>query len=60
MLLVEFRAKTVRDAGCKIKRDPLPGNPAHALIYGNHANGGLSSAQAQKIARKSRILMFER
>ncbi|MCY3955042.1 MAG: hypothetical protein OXF47_03485 [Nitrospira sp.] len=56
MCLAEFSAKAVRNAGCKIRRDPLPGDLAHALIYGTHRNGGLSGREAQFIARQSRII----
>lgn len=56
MQMAEFSAKTARNAGCKIRRDPLPGDPAHALIYGTHRNGGLSGREAQFIARQSRII----
>jgi len=56
MCLTEFSAKAARNAGCKIRRDPLPDGPAHALIYGTHRNGGLSGREAQSIARQSRII----
>lgn len=56
MRLAEFNAKVARDAGCIIQRDPIPDNPAHALIYGNGINRSLTSSQARAIARHSRII----
>ncbi len=56
MRLAEFEAKVAREAGCKIQRDPLPHNPAHALIYGDGAKGSLTGRQAKAIAHRSRII----
>jgi len=56
MRLAEFNAKVAREAGCKIQRDRLPDNRAHALIYGDGANGSLTSRQAKAIAHRSRII----
>lgn len=56
MAIAEFTVDAVRQADCKIVRDPLPENPAHALIYGNHANGGPTQGQAGKIAKQSKVV----
>lgn len=56
MFLAEVTVKTVRDAGCKIQKNPQPDNPAHAQIFGNQKNGGPSESQARKIALKSKII----
>ena len=57
-----FSAAAAREAGCQVIADPLPGNSAHALIYGNHAsgNGCLTQNQAKKIAQRARVVLFER
>lgn len=59
MCLAEFSAKAARNAGCRLRRDPLPDDPAHALIYGTHRNGGLSGREAQSIAHHSRIISID-
>jgi len=53
-------AGAVRSVGCKVVRDPEQGNLAHCLVYGQHADGkgGLSGGQAEKIARKARIVLL--
>jgi len=47
----------VRAAGCVVRRDRLDNNPAHALIYGHHASGGLTGGDAGKIAKQAVIVL---
>lgn len=63
MAIAEFPVSLVREAGCKIVRDPIPAghptlpeNPAHANVLGNHKHGGPTQNQARKIARGARII----
>ena len=55
-----FTAQVARAAGCRVVRDPLPDNPAHALVIGDHAagDGALSMRQAKAIARRSRVVIL--
>jgi hypothetical protein len=48
-MLVEIDVATVRALGCKVVRDPLPDNPAHALLYGNGPGGRMTAPQAKEI-----------
>ncbi len=59
MYLAEFSVETVRRAGCRIIRDPLESNPAHALVCGDHRNGGPTQGQARAIAKKAKFVVFE-
>lgn len=58
--VAEIPAGLARSEGCRIVRDPLENNPAHALLYGNHksGNGSLSMRQTEKIARAVRIVLL--
>lgn len=55
-----FSAGVARAAECRIVPDEREGNPAHALVYGRHADGkgGLSNGQAEKIARRAKIVLL--
>jgi len=57
--LAEFTARVAREVNCRIVKSPLPENPAHAQIYGNHKGGCPSQAQARSIAHQSRIIQRE-
>lgn len=57
--LVEFEAGAARMAGCVVVRDPLPDDPAHALVYGSAPKGHLTKPQARKIAQKARWVHFQ-
>lgn len=59
MHLAEFSAGTVRRAGCGVIRDPLDGNPAHALVCGSHRHGGPTGGQAKKMAKDAILIDFE-
>ena len=52
--LVEFTAEEIRSVGCIIVRDPLPEDPAHALIYGTAPGNYVSKSQAKKLAKLCR------
>lgn len=59
MILAEFSVGVARNAGCKVVRDPIEGqNPAHALVYGDHKNGGLTKSQARRIANEAILRGF--
>lgn len=53
-------AKSARQCGCRIVKDPLPDNPAHVLIFGNHdgGTGALNGKQAKGIAKAARLVLF--
>lgn len=55
-----FTAAMARRYGCRIVRDPLPENPAHALIFGDHDNGSgaLNKSQFKGIANEARIILL--
>lgn len=54
------QAKVARQCGCRIVKDPLPDNPAHVLIFGDHESGtgALSGKQTKTIARVARIVLL--
>lgn len=56
--VAEFSARTAREAGCVIVRDPQPDDPAHALVYGLGEAGALTKSQTKKIGRMSRIVLM--
>jgi len=49
--------RVVRRAGCGVIRDPLPDNPAHALICGTGTGEALTGSEAKRIARESEIIL---
>ena len=54
-----FTAGDARAAGCIVTRDPVAGNDAHALVWGdNTADGSLSMRQSKQIAQRSRIVLL--
>lgn len=62
-----FQAGVAREYGCRVVRDPVgadegePPNPAHALVFGDHAikKGALAyDKQGKKIAYRSRIILI--
>lgn len=58
--VAEISARVARAEGCRIVPKREEGNPAHALLYGRRADGkgGLSGGQAEKIARRSKIVLL--
>ena len=52
--LVEIDVGTVRSIGCVVVRDPLPNNPAHALLYGSGPDGRMTKSQAREIVSRCR------
>ena len=59
MYLAEISVEIVRRAGCRVIRAPLEGNPAHALVCGDHRNGGPTQGQARAIAKDAQFVVFE-
>jgi len=59
MNLAEFSVETVRRAGYRVIRDPLESNSAHALVCGDHRNGGPTQRQARAIAKDAQFVVFE-
>ena len=56
---VAVTARTVRETGCIIVRDPKPDDPAHANIIGTkRADGLLTGAEAKKIANHARWVLY--
>lgn len=55
-----FLGKDARQCGCRIVKDPLPDNPAHVLVFGNHdrGTGALNGKQTKAIARAARLVLF--
>lgn len=37
--VAQIHAKIVRQCGCRLVKDPMPDNPAHILLFGNHDSG---------------------
>jgi hypothetical protein len=58
--LVEITAQEIRSVGCKIVRNPLPEDSAHALIYGTAPGGYVSKPQAKKLAKLCRWVVLNR
>jgi hypothetical protein len=56
--VIEFTAGAARAANCTIVRDPLPDDPAHALICGSRSHGQLNKSQQQLLKQASRIIFF--
>lgn len=50
--LVEIEVGIVRSLGCRVVRDPLPGNPSHALVYGSGPGGRMTKPQAREIVNR--------
>jgi hypothetical protein len=53
-----FSAAVARANSCRVVRDPLPENPAHGLVIGDHesGNGSMTKGQTKKIARSAVIV----
>jgi hypothetical protein len=56
--VIEFTAGVARSAGCTVVRDPLPPDPAHALVCGSKSNGQLSKTQQEILKQASRLILF--
>lgn len=54
--VVEFTAGAARAANCTIVRDPLPDDPAHALVCGSRSHGQLNKTQQELLKQTSRII----
>lgn len=57
--LVEIEVGIVRSLGCRIVRDPQPGNPAHALVYGSGPGGRMTNSQAREIVNRCRWVQID-
>ncbi|MFQ5729881.1 MAG: hypothetical protein ACE5GN_05935 [Waddliaceae bacterium] len=56
--IAAFTAGQAREIGCKVVRNPLPDNSAHALVIGSHKSyavdsltGRLTDGQANKLSK---------
>lgn len=58
--VAQLHAKVVRQNGCRLVKDPTPDNPAHVLLFGDHATGGgaLNKKQAKAVAQAARIVLL--
>ncbi len=52
--LVDVDVGTVRSLGCRVVREPLPGDPSHALLYGSGPDGRMKKSQAREIVKRCR------
>ncbi len=57
--VLEVSARAVREAECIVVSDPLPDNPAHALILGNGPDNHLKKKEAKAIAQKSNWALYK-
>jgi hypothetical protein len=56
--VIAFTAGAARAAGCTVVRDPLPDDPAHALVCGSKPNGQLTKAQQELLKQSSTLILF--
>jgi hypothetical protein len=58
--VAQVQAKVARQCGCRLVKDPMPDNPAHILMFGNHDSGAgaLNGKQAKVVARAARIVLW--
>jgi len=56
--VVEFTAGSARSAGCTVVRDPLPNDPAHALVCGSRSRSQLNKTQQELLKQASRLVLF--
>ncbi len=58
--VAQIHAKIARQCGCRLVKDPMPDNPAHILLFGNHesGSGALNGKQTKAIARAARIVLL--
>lgn len=61
--IAAFSAGQAREIDCKVVRNPLPENPAHALVIGSHKSsaddsltGRLTGGQANKLSKLSSLI----
>lgn len=56
-----FTAGVARKQDCRVRRDPLPDNSAHAEVIGDHkyGTGGMSKSQTKQIAKQARIICWD-
>ena len=54
-------AGVARKQDCRVRRDPLPDNDAHAEVIGNHKydTGAMSKSQMSQIAKQARIVCWD-
>ena len=57
--VVEFTAGAARVLGCSVVRDPLPNDPAHALLCGPRSRGRLTQSQKELLKQVSRLILFK-
>jgi len=58
--VIEFTAGAARAAGCTVVRDPLPDDPAHALVCGPRSRGQLNKTQQELLQQASTVVLFRR
>ena len=56
-----FTAAVARKQDCRVRRDPLLDNDAHAVVIGNHKydTGAMSKSQMSQIAKQARIVCWD-
>ena len=58
--VAQVYAKITRQCGCRLVKDPMPDNPAHILLFGNHdsGSGALNKKQAKSLAQAASIVLL--
>jgi hypothetical protein len=58
--VAQVYVKAARQCGCRLVKDPIPENPAHVLIFGDHesGSGALNKKQTKVVARAARIVLL--
>lgn len=57
--LAEFGVGFARSTGCGVVRNPLPSDPAHALLNGTASRGHLTKSEARRIAGQARWVRLQ-
>jgi hypothetical protein len=57
--VIEFTVGSARSAGCTVVRDPLPDDPAHALVCGSRSEGRLNKTQQNLLKQASIWILFK-
>jgi hypothetical protein len=55
--VIEFTAGAARRLGCTVVRDPLPHDPAHALVCGSKSRGQLNKTQQELLNKEARVVV---
>lgn len=58
--VAQVQARVARECGCRLVKDPMQDNPAHALVFGNHdsGTGALNKKQTKSVARAAKLVLL--